>query len=396
MERLRRALEALDEPSSCEGTLALAERLAIMLPDGDLGALDDPRFVDWIVEHGEPAPYGQGGETLRDSDVRHAIRLAARGAARVSGFDVHEVLDEIEASLSPRTHLAATLLDVLVYPPGGHFVRHKDTPYSADLVGTLIIGLPIAHTGGEFQVEDRVVDWSGNIDRERLPWVAFFGDADHEIRPVTSGARVTLVYSLALTDQPRVDPRWTTRLAGVRSAARQVEMPPEGMIMIACTRHVIGLDGPQPLGVDALRGTDRDVADTLLAAGLRVAVRTCIVARSVDWGPEQRVAPSWFRNDGEIWFARLSRPLVQEELDGMLDVLSFEPQSQIWGDGGGYDESEAQSLAPYLASGTVPTANWIMRRTAAATFMRAVEFSDDGFVVTAPSTRTSTSWLHSK
>jgi hypothetical protein len=107
-------------------------------------------------------------------------------------------------------------------------------------------------------------------------------------------------------------------------------------------------------------------------------LRTCIVARS-RWPLEARVAPSWFRNDGEIWFARLSRPLVQEELDRMLDVLSFVPQSQMQGDGGGYEDDEAESLAPFLA-GTVPTRNWIMRRTAAATFMRTVEFADDGFI----------------
>ena len=128
IDDLRSALLALDEPAFCEGSVQLSERLAIVLPDGDLATADWPRFVEWLVEHGEPAPFGQDGETRLDPAVRSAIRLAARGAARVGGFDPACVLGAIEDALSPRTHLVATLTDVLVYPPGGHFARHKDTP----------------------------------------------------------------------------------------------------------------------------------------------------------------------------------------------------------------------------------------------------------------------------
>ncbi|HEX7704716.1 MAG TPA: hypothetical protein VF403_28440, partial [Kofleriaceae bacterium] len=86
LDDLKRSLQALDEPTFCEGTVQLTERLAIMLPDGDLAAPDDPTFVDWLVEHGEPAPFGQASETKLDPAVRYATRLVARGAARIGGF----------------------------------------------------------------------------------------------------------------------------------------------------------------------------------------------------------------------------------------------------------------------------------------------------------------------
>src|SRR6185312_15314768 len=121
---LLRAIEALDAVPFCEGMVPLAERIAIMLPDGDL------------------APFGQGHETKLDPTVRHAIRLRARGEARVDGFDPAQVLDAIEQAMSPRTHLEARLTDVTVYPPGGHFAAHKDTPTSSALVGTLVVCLP--------------------------------------------------------------------------------------------------------------------------------------------------------------------------------------------------------------------------------------------------------------
>lgn len=81
LEDLRKALDTLDEPAFCEGTHPLHERATIELPDGSIAAIHDPGFVDWIVEHGEPAPFGKGRETRVDPKVRHAIRLVARGSA---------------------------------------------------------------------------------------------------------------------------------------------------------------------------------------------------------------------------------------------------------------------------------------------------------------------------
>src|SRR5688572_33390669 len=126
IDELRRVLASLDEPTYCEGTVRVAERLAIMLPDGDVAAVDDPGFVEWLVEHGEMAPFGHGGETKVDPAVRLATRLVARGAAEVTGFDPADILGEVEQVLSPRTHLVAKLTDVLVYDVGGHFDFHKD------------------------------------------------------------------------------------------------------------------------------------------------------------------------------------------------------------------------------------------------------------------------------
>jgi hypothetical protein len=381
LDGLRRALEALDEPTSCEGAVRLAERLAIMLPDGDMAAADDPGFVGWLVEHAEPAPFGHAGETKLDPAVRHAMRLVARGDARVSGFDPADVLGEIERALSPRTHLVATLTDVLVYPAGGHFARHKDTPRSPDLVGTLIVGLPIAHTGGAFHIDDgakpHVVDWSGRVDPTLLRWVAVFSDVDHEIKPVGSGARVTLVYTLTLSDRVREDPAWAARVAALRASASRLQLPGFGPLMIACTRHVIAPDGEQPQGIETLRGTDREIADVLASHGFVVKVRTCVAARSREYDPPD--APPRLRGpeESETFIARLARPLLDSDVAELLECVTFE--AQPWGDGGGYDDSEASSLAPYIVD-TVPVQNWVIRRAAAATLLRAVDFADDGFV----------------
>jgi hypothetical protein len=366
LERLKLALDALDEPSTCEGTLRPSDAVAIIVPDGDLVAADDPILVDWLLAHGEPAPFGHDRETKLDPTVRHATRLVTRGETRISGFDPAELLGEIEAVLSPRAHLAATLTDVLVYPAGGHFATHKDTPHSTELIGTLIVGLPVEHRGGAFVVGERVFDWSGPADADALRWVALFGDADHEVKLVESGARVTLVYALWQTSRVRDDPARARRVDALRAAARTLELTAQPL-MIPCARQVIALDGDQPQDLDILRGVDRDVADVLESAGFRVVVRTCVAARDLEANLDYE--PEWT-------FARLARPWLAPDIAAVLDCLTF---TAPFGDGGGYFDEDATNLEPFLV-GTVPLESWLFRTAAATTFVRAIDFAADGFV----------------
>ncbi|MBA2542545.1 MAG: 2OG-Fe(II) oxygenase, partial [Deltaproteobacteria bacterium] len=276
---LRSALDTLEEESCCSGQVRLTERLALALPDGDVGAIGDPKFVDWLLEHSEPAPYGHGTETKLDPKVRSAQRLKARDKVAVHGFDPAAILDDIAAALSPTRTLSAQLTDVIVYKKGDKFTRHKDTPRVPELIGTLVVGLPLAHTGGAFVVDDgrgpQKFDWSG-APVDQLPWVALFSDVDHEIEPVKSGARVTLVYSLHRTDQLRSDAKAKQRQELVKHAASTLSRQSAWPVLIPCGRHVIAEpEAEQPMSVDTLRGADHDIAQALLAAGLHVDVRAC-------------------------------------------------------------------------------------------------------------------------
>ena len=236
----------------------------------------------------------------------------------------------------------------------------------------MIVGLPIEHHGGGFEIGDvGVVDWSGPVDPHVLQWVAIFSDVDHAIMPVTAGYRVTLVYSLLLTDRPRADRVRDERTVALRAAASQLQLPADGPLMIACTRHVIAIDGEQPQPIETLRGADRDIADVLVEAGYAVTVRTCIAARNVE---SDRAAP--FSREDEVYYARLARPLFIKEVEALLDCVVFD---NARGDGGGYFDDDASSLSPWIAS-RVGAANWMIRSTALVTFMRAVDFADDGFV----------------
>lgn len=375
LEGLQRAVMALDDQVSCTGTVVLHERLSIMLPDGDVAAADDPRFVEWLLDHGEPASYGDLAqrETKVDPAVRHATRLRARGATLVGGFDPACLLAEIEAVLSPRTQLFARLTDVVVYPVGGHFALHKDTPHSPDLLGTLVVGLPVPHRGGAFLVGPETIDWSGPCAPNELRWVALFSDADHAVMPVTEGARVTLVYTLLRTEVARDDPQWRRRMADVRRELADLELPGDGTLAIACAREVIGIDDPQPLPLDVLRGVDRDLADELLRAGFAVTVRTCLAARGVEDFPAETTA--WDMTAPDLYFARLREPFTDRDVAGLLDAVTFVPASC---DGGGYLDDETSDLSDRVDA--LETASWLMRPGSIATFLAKRDFSYYGLV----------------
>lgn len=96
-------------------------------------------------------------------------------------------------------------------PPaqGGFFKSHVDTPGGADMFGSLVVCLPVQHTGGALRISHggRTVlhDW-GPRSADTIQWAAFYSDCEHEVLPVESGARVTLTYSLSAEMPPRSAP----------------------------------------------------------------------------------------------------------------------------------------------------------------------------------------------
>ena len=368
IEAARKILDGVSELVCCEGTVPVTERIAIALPDGDLGAVDDPKFVDWLLAHAELAPFGHNGQTKLDPGVRQAHRLIARDKAKVGGFDPQTILGEIEAALSPREHLDARLTDVLIYGKGGHFARHKDTPRDTDLVGTLVVGLPIAHVGGVFKIGGHEVDWSGTANPDELQWVALYADADHEIEPITKGVRVTLVYSLSRTSKPR-DGKRDPRLAKLA----RITLPEAGPLMIACARQVIAETANKAavLPTTSLRGLDREIADVLVESGFDVCVRPCVLASESESGSGSGAF------GGELYdIARLKALLTPKIIRKMDEVVSF-------GDTADYDGEDmsdsAACLGPFILD-LVPMTQWVIRAHADATLIAETEmFSNDGY-----------------
>ena len=164
-----------------------------------------------MLDRCKPAPFGDGKTTRYDRRVRDALRLKAeRGGFSIDGFEPESagILQRIQQELIPHdpNPISADLYTVNVYTRGGHFAPHKDTPRGEDMFGTLVVCLPSQFRNGDLVLKPghrgivQKIGWGTAIEKQKSPnelhWAAFFGDVDHQIERIWSGARVTLTYLL--------------------------------------------------------------------------------------------------------------------------------------------------------------------------------------------------------
>jgi hypothetical protein len=171
---------------------------------GEIGFPVNELQAKAIINLARQAPYGKGSQTLTDTAVRNswevdAALLSFQGKEWADFFDkiLKKVKKELGISQQPVT---ASLYKLLLYEKGGFFKTHKDSEKAPGMFGTLVIGLPAAHTGGKLAVrfggQEEVIAFSEAASGFKIPYAAFFADCDHELQPVNSGYRVCLVYNL--------------------------------------------------------------------------------------------------------------------------------------------------------------------------------------------------------
>ncbi len=203
-EALPAALASVERP----GSFAAGGRVRCPMPaievDG-VGMLAWPlpsMQAEALARAAERAPYGRGAETLVDVDVRRCWQL---GPERLTVDDpgwegtIAGVVDEVRRGLGVTGEVRAELYKLLVYDAGSFFVEHRDTEKAPGMFGTLVVALPSAFEGGELVVRHGGEEARFELGARRpseVAWAAFYADCPHELRPVTAGWRVVLVYNL--------------------------------------------------------------------------------------------------------------------------------------------------------------------------------------------------------
>ena len=94
---------------------------------------------------------------------------------------------------------------LLVYE-AGFFRLHRDTEKIPNMFATFVVNLPSAHEGGEL-----IISHAGQSQRYSFAdsslfaprFVAFYADCYHEVKPITSGYRLCLVYNLAIANRKK-------------------------------------------------------------------------------------------------------------------------------------------------------------------------------------------------
>jgi hypothetical protein len=282
-QQLLEALEKIDRP----GTFCTSGRLPPTLPGlevtgvGPVALPLEKRQAVALKERAHQAPYGKGTETIVDTDVRRVweidadqVTLANPEWDDVVAQAVRAAQADLGLEIQP---LQAHLYKLLLYEPGSFFLAHRDGEKLDRMVATLVIALPGEHQGGELVVRHEArevtVDF-GPASRFQTQFAAFYADCEHEVRPLRSGFRLTLVYNLTLARSRRRITAPESREHIARVAALLERWKHEGGAGASAdegapTKLAVLLDhqySAAGLAFDALKGVDRARASVLVAA----------------------------------------------------------------------------------------------------------------------------------
>jgi 2OG-Fe(II) oxygenase superfamily len=225
-----------------------------------------------LVAIAEVAPYGRGEETVVDREVRRTWQVDS-AKVRIGGRHWDKTLAglvaDIALGLGVSEPVAAEFYKLLVYDAGSFFVDHRDTEKAPGMFATMVLVLPSTHSGGELVIKHvgrEVVLGPRPEEPSEIGFAAFYADCVHEVRPVKTGSRLTLVYNLRFAGKrhPLKAPDYRTEHGRVVELLRSwasAEDEPDKLILPL--EHVYT---PAELSFGALKGADAGVASVLVKA----------------------------------------------------------------------------------------------------------------------------------
>lgn len=206
-ERLAELLGDSEPTGSFSAELTAPAQL-LQLEVADVGPLNFPVRAPMskkLIAVARPAMFGRGEATLTDTSVRDTWELTP-DQITLGGPGWPELLDSALEHFRdklglPRTaRLRAEPHSMLVYGKGQFFLPHQDSEKHDAMVGTLVVSLPSAHSGGELVIDHSGETRSYRASKEELTLVAFYADCRHQVTPVKTGYRLTITFNL-LADQ---------------------------------------------------------------------------------------------------------------------------------------------------------------------------------------------------
>jgi hypothetical protein len=308
-KELLKTLKRIDRP----GTFCASGRLPATIPGlevtgvGPVALPLDKRQAATLRKVAHQAPYGKGTQTLVDTRVRRVweidaeqITLANPEWAQIVAQAVLAVTSDLGLA---KQQLDAHLYKLLLYEAGSFFLSHRDGEKLDRMVATLVIALPSAHEGGELIVRhdgrEVTVDF-GPESRFQTQFAAFYADCEHEVRLVSSGFRLALVYNLVLAKSKHAIAAPTSRehiaavtrilgqwkpgnRASERSGELNTQQPAHKLAVVL--DHEYSQAG---LTYDALKGIDRVKAQVLFTA-----------ASQIGWDASLALVTKWVSGSAE-------------------------------------------------------------------------------------------------
>jgi predicted 2-oxoglutarate/Fe(II)-dependent dioxygenase YbiX len=243
-----------------------------------------PAQARQLIKAATRAPYGRGPDTVVDTKVRRTWQIEAE---RISIDGKHwsrtlgDIVTRAAEGLGVVEPVVAELYKLLVYDKGSFFVGHRDTEKSPGMFATLVLALPSQSVGGELVVRHN--DRESRLDLacaepSDIAFAAFYADCVHEVLPVTSGCRATLVFNLVRKGkgEAQVPPSYEAEATQVETLLRRWAEARTTRTDAACDdapeKLVYPLEHaytPAELAFDKLKGADAAVARLLATATTR-------------------------------------------------------------------------------------------------------------------------------
>lgn len=177
---------------------------------GQIGLPLSEQQAQALIERSEQAPFGRREETIVDTDVRKNWQIGAE-EFELTNPQWHEAMQSAVDQIGQELGLSDCKIGfeaykLLIYEEGSFFAAHRDTEKIPNMFATMVVNLPSAHEGGEL-----IISHAGQSQRYSFAdsslfasdFVAFYADCYHEVKPVTSGYRLSLIYNLAITNRKR-------------------------------------------------------------------------------------------------------------------------------------------------------------------------------------------------
>ena len=137
---------------------------------------------------------GDAGRSPGPKDLADRFRKVRIGG-RLWEETLAELVAHVALGLGVSEPVAADFYKLLVYDAGSFFVGHRDTEKVPGMFATMVLVLPSLHSGGELVIQhlgrETILDPRPEEPSE-IGFAGFYADCVHEVRPVTTGYRLTL------------------------------------------------------------------------------------------------------------------------------------------------------------------------------------------------------------
>lgn len=170
--------------------------------------LQDEDIAKKLVNVASQSPFGKGPDTLMDTSVRKSWQIEPDKVsfANPSFEESIQTLAKKAAQglgVPEEVSIEAFSYKMLLYETGGFIKKHRDTEKKDGMFATLVVQLPSIYLGGNLKVSvdnDKEKVYHMGTNDATTPfcchYVAHYADCEHEVEPVLSGYRLSLVYSL--------------------------------------------------------------------------------------------------------------------------------------------------------------------------------------------------------